>query len=229
MSTTARPFAHAQRVQESILTPLEKRLLNWLAERMPPWVNSDHLTLLGFVAMMLTGLSYYLASKNPLFLLLASFCLALNWFGDSLDGTLARYRKRQRPRYGFYVDHMVDAFGILCVLAGLGSSGYMSPILAVGFLAAYFLVNIEIYLATYTMSVFRLSYGILGPSELRVIVALGNVVLLTRKTVHLWGQPYLLCDVSAAVAIVVFLAIAVVSSIRHTIHLYNEERLPPNS
>jgi archaetidylinositol phosphate synthase len=229
MSTTPQTFRHAQRVQESILTPFEKPLLNWLAERMPARVNSDHLTLLGFIAMILTGLCYYLASKHPVFLLVGSLCLALNWFGDSLDGTLARYRKRQRPRYGFYVDHIVDAFGILSVLMGLGLSGYMSPILAAGFLAAYFLVNIEIYLATYTLNVFKLSYGIFGPSEMRVVVAIGNVFLLTRKTVHLWGSSYLLCDVSAVVAIIVFLAIAIVSSVRHTIRLYNEERLPPNS
>src|SRR5437868_4744357 len=103
MTTKAQTFRSATRLQESILTPVEKRLLHWFAERMPAWVNSDHLTLLGFVAMFLTGLCYYLASKHPAFLLAGSACLALNWFGDSLDGTLARYRNRQRPRYGFYV------------------------------------------------------------------------------------------------------------------------------
>jgi len=226
MSTTSRTFRNAERVQESILTPIEKRVLNWLAKRMPPWVNSDHLTLMGFAAMALTGLCYYLAPKQPAFLLAASFCLALNWFGDSLDGTLARYRKRLRPRYGFYVDHIVDAFGILFVVTGLGLSGYMSPIVAIGFLAAYFLMNIEIYLATYTLNIFKLSYGILGPSELRIVVAIGNLFLLNRKTATLWGKSYLLCDVSAVVAITVFLTIAIVSAVRHTVQLYNEERLP---
>lgn len=225
MSTRTQTFRNAERLQESILTPLEKRLLNWLAARMPQWVNSDHLTLLGFAAMFLTGLCYYLASRQPAFLLVGSLCLALNWFGDSLDGTLARYRKRQRPRYGFYVDHVVDAFGIAFVLIGLGLSGYMSPIVAIGFLSAYFLMNIEIYLATYTLGEFKLSYGILGPSELRVFVAIGNLFLLTRKTVHLWGHKFLLCDISAVVAIAIFLTIATVSSIQHTIRLYNEERL----
>jgi len=225
MSTRAQTFRNAERLQESILTPLEKRLLNWLAGRMPQWVNSDHLTLLGFAAMFLTGLCYCLASKQPAFLLVGSFCLALNWFGDSLDGTLARYRKRQRPRYGFYVDHIVDAFGIAFVLIGLGLSGYISPILALGFLSAYFLMNIEIYLTTYTLGEFKLSYGILGPSELRVFVAMGNLFLLSRKTVHLWGHTFLLCDISAVVAIAIFLAIAIVSSIQHTHRLYNEERL----
>ena len=225
MSTRAQTFRNAERLQESILTPLEKRLLNWLAGHMPQWVNSDHLTLLGFAAMFLTGLCYYLASKQAAFLLVGSFCLALNWFGDSLDGTLARYRKRQRPRYGFYVDHIVDAFGIAFVLIGLGLSGYISPILALGFLSAYFLMNIEIYLTTYTLGEFKLSYGILGPSELRVFVAVGNLFLLSRKTVHLWGHTFLLCDISAVVAIAIYLTIAIVSSIQHTHRLYNEERL----
>jgi archaetidylinositol phosphate synthase len=225
MSAKLQTFRNAERIQGSILTPLEKRLLNWLAGRMPPWVNSDHLTLLGFAAMFLTGLCYYLASRQPVFLIMGSFCLALNWFGDSLDGTLARYRKRQRPRYGFYVDHVVDAFGIAFVTVGLGLSGYMSPIVAIGFLAAYFLMNIEIYLTTYTLGEFKLSYGILGPSELRVVVAVGNLFLLSRKTVHLWGHNFLLCDISAVVAIAIFLTIAIVSSIQHTMRLYNEERL----
>jgi len=218
-------FKNAERHQLSILTPLEKRTLRWLADRMPAWVNSDHLTLLGFAGMILTGASYYMAQYNPLFLVLGIVCLAINWFGDSLDGTLARVRNRQRPRYGFYVDHIVDAFGVSFVVAGLGLSGYMSPTVAMGFLIAYFLTNIEIYLATYTLGVFKLSYGVMGPTELRIIVCIGNLVLLTKKNVHIAGGYYLLCDVSGVVAIVVLLAIAIVSSIKNTKRLYNEERL----
>src|SRR5574342_29488 len=150
------PFKNAERHQLSILTPLEETTLRWLAQRMPGWVNSDHLTVLGFVAMFLTGLSYYLARSNRLFLLAGIVCLAINWFGDSLDGTLARLRNRQRPRYGFYVDHIVDAFGITFVIAGLGLSGYMSGTVAMAFLIAYFLMTIEIYLATYTLGIFKL-------------------------------------------------------------------------
>lgn len=219
-------FKNAERQQLSILTPLEKLTLRWLAERMPAWVNSDHLTLLGFVGMILTGVSYYLAQFNPLFLLTAIVCLAINWFGDSLDGTLARVRNRQRPRYGFYVDHIVDAFGIAAVLAGLGLSTYMSPSVAMGFLIAYFLMNIEIYLATYTLGIFKLSYGVMGPTELRVIVCIGNLVLLTKKNVRIGENYYLLCDVSGVVAIVALVGIAIVSSIKNTKRLYNEERLP---
>jgi phosphatidylglycerophosphate synthase len=219
-------FKNAERHQLSILTPAEKIALRWLAERMPAWVNSDHLTVLGFAGMILTGLSYYLAQYNPLFLLAGIVCLAINWFGDSLDGTVARLRNRQRPRYGFYVDHIVDAFGIAFVLTGLGLSGYMSPSIAMGFLIAYFLMNIEIYLATYTLGIFKLSYGLMGPTELRVIVCIGNLVLLTRKTVKIGENHYLLCDVSGVVAIIGILLITIVSSIKNTKRLYNEERLP---
>lgn len=219
-------FKNAERHQLSILTPLEKTTLRWLAERMPAWVNSDHLTLLGFVGMFLTGLSYYLAQYNPLFLPAGIVCLAINWFGDSLDGTLARVRNRQRPRYGFYVDHIVDAFGITFVVAGLGLSGYMSGTVAMAFLIAYFLMTIEIYLATYTLGVFKLSYGVMGPTELRIIVCIGNLVLLTKQTVRIGANNYLLCDVAGVVGILVILAIAIFSSIKNTIRLYNEERLP---
>ena len=115
-------FKPAVRQQESLLAPLEKKTLIWLAGRMPSWVNSDHLTLLGFLGMILSGVCYFLASWNPLTLIGAIACLAVNWFGDSLDGTLARVRGRQRPRYGFYVDHIVDSFGAIFLIGGLGLS-----------------------------------------------------------------------------------------------------------
>lgn len=111
-------FQNAKREQSSLLAPLEKRALLWLAHRMPAWVNSDHLTLLGFVAMLLTGVSYWLARWNRSALVAGMVCLALNWFGDSLDGTLARVRNRQRPRYGFYVDHITDSIGTTALLGG---------------------------------------------------------------------------------------------------------------
>src|SRR5262249_39221481 len=157
--------------QESIISPLEKRTLTTLAARMPRWVNPDHLTFLGFSGMALAGFSYYLAQWNRWMLVAAIGFLAVNWFGDSLDGTLARYRNRQRPPYGFYVDHMVDALGILFLIGGLGLSGYMTPIVAMALMIAYYLLSIEIYLATYTIGVFKLSFGIWGPTELRILLA----------------------------------------------------------
>ncbi|PYS51956.1 MAG: hypothetical protein DMG13_17635 [Acidobacteria bacterium] len=219
-------FKPAVRQQESLLAPLEKKTLIWLAGRMPSWVNSDHLTLLGFLGMILSGVCYFLASWNPLTLIGAIACLAVNWFGDSLDGTLARVRGRQRPRYGFYVDHIVDSFGAIFLIGGLGLSNYMTGMIAMGVIVAYFLLSIEIYLATYTIGVFRLSFGVWGPTELRIVVALGSLVLLVRPIVTIAGEKYLLCDVAGIVAIIGITLIAIVSAIRNTVKLYREERVP---
>ena len=218
-------FKTATRDQQSILTPIEKRTLLWLAARLPQWVNSDHLTILGFAGMILTGVSYYLAQWDRRMLLVGILVLAINWFGDSLDGTLARYRNRLRPRYGFYVDHIVDAFGIFFLMAGFGLSGYMSLSVAMGFLIAYYLLNIEIYLATYTVGVFKLSYGIWGPTELRVLLAIGNIAMMFKPHVTIAGHRFLLADVGAAVAIPVILAVAIIGALRNTARLYEEERL----
>ena len=133
-------FGEARRLATSVLTSSERRCLLWLAPRLPGWVNSDHLTVLALLAMMMAGVSYYLARWHPPALLLAVGWLAVNWFGDSLDGTLARVRGHQRPRYGFYVDHVVDCFGVLFLLAGLALSGYMSPLVAMALLVAYFML-----------------------------------------------------------------------------------------
>jgi phosphatidylglycerophosphate synthase len=192
---------------------------------MPSWVNSDHLTLLGFLGMVLSGFCFYLARWNPLFLIGSVVCLAINWFGDSLDGTLARVRNRQRPRYGFYVDHIVDSFGALFLIGGMGMSGYMTGTIAMGLIIAYFLLAIEIYLATYTIGVFRLSFGIWGPTELRIVLALGTLVLMKKPLVTIAGREYLLCDVGGVVTIAVLVGFAIYSTIRNTMKLYREERI----
>ena len=218
-------FKTAIRQQESILSPLEKKTLAWMARHMPGWVNSDHLTALGFAGMILTGISYYFSRWDRRMLLAGILFLAINWFGDSLDGTLARYRNRLRPRYGFYVDHIVDAFGVLFLVAGLGMSGYMSPSVAMAFLIAYYLLSIELYLATYTVGVFKLSFGIWGPTELRVLLALGNITLMYHPHVGIAGHSYLLADVGAIVAIPAVAGIALIGALRNTVRLYAEERL----
>src|SRR5579871_2706900 len=122
----AADFRSAERTQTSVLSAIEKRALNWLAERMPAWVNSDHLTALGFLSLAGVGFSYWYAHRSREGLILAIVFLTFNWFGDSLDGTLARFRRQERPRYGFYVDHILDACGSVFVFGGLALSGYMS-------------------------------------------------------------------------------------------------------
>jgi phosphatidylglycerophosphate synthase len=180
-------FVEAQRLATNPLAGLERRCLIWMAGRLPRWVTSDGLTLLALAGMGLTGLSYAAAGNHPAALLLAIVGLGINWFGDSLDGTVARVRRQQRPRYGFYVDHVVDCFGVLFVMAGLGWSGYMSPGVAMTFLVAYFMLSVEIFLATYCLAVFRLSFWGVGPTELRLLLAAGTLALLYDPRVQLFG------------------------------------------
>ena len=181
------PFRDAERKQLSMLAAVEKKTLIWLAQRMPAWVNSDHLTLLGFVAMFVAGLCYWAASWDRRALIGVILALAVNWFGDSLDGTLARVRNRLRPRYGFYVDHITDAIGTFFLIGGLGLSGYMSPNIALGLLIAYFMLSIEVYLTTYTIGTFHLSFWSFGPTELRVLLCIGNIALFYRPEVGTFG------------------------------------------
>ncbi|MBI3471777.1 MAG: CDP-alcohol phosphatidyltransferase family protein [Candidatus Solibacter usitatus] len=218
-------FQNAQRVQTSLLAPLEKRILLWLARRLPGWVNSDHLTALGLAALFAAGLSYWYARWNRLGLWLVIGCLALNWFGDSLDGTVARVRNRQRPRYGFYVDHMVDCFGALFLFGGLALSGYMSPGVAIGLLVAYLFLSIEVYLTTYTLGAFQISFWKFSPTELRILLALGNLKLLHDPTATLFGHRYLLFDVGGIVGIAGMALVLLEAVVRHTAALYQAERL----
>jgi phosphatidylglycerophosphate synthase len=223
MAATVTPTANATRVLTSILAPLEKRVLIFLAHRMPRWVNSDHLTTLALVAMLGAGLSYWMAKSHSVGLLLVVICLAINWFGDSLDGTLARVRRCERPRYGFYVDHMVDAFGALFLLGGLALSGYMSPLVAGGVLIAYLMMSIEVYLAAHTLGQFKITYANLGPTELRILLSIGALWLLARSHVTILGGTYLLFDVGGVIAIGALLAILIVTTMQHTRALYLAE------
>jgi archaetidylinositol phosphate synthase len=219
-------FQEATRSLTSILAPIEKRTLTWLAHRMPSWVNSDHLTALALIAMLLAGFSYWLASVTPAGLLLVVLCLAVNWFGDSLDGTLARVRGHQRPRYGFYVDHIVDAFGALFLLGGLGLSGHMSPLVAMALLAAYLMLLVETFLATYTLRSFKLSYFKIGPTELRILLAVGNLVLLVHPTANLFGREYRLFDVGGVIAACSMVATMAFAAVTNTRALYMAEPRP---
>ena len=209
-----------------MLAVTEKKVLVWLAERMPSWVNSDHLTLLGFVAMFAAGLCYWISSWDRRALIGVIIALAVNWFGDSLDGTLARVRQRLRPRYGFYVDHITDAIGTFFLLGGLALSGYMNPFIALGLLIAYFLLSIEVYLTTHTIGTFNLSFWSFGPTELRVLLCIGNIALFYRPVVTLFDRQMLLFDIGGAVGIVGMGLMLVWTSLRHTRQLYNAERLP---
>ena len=214
-----------ERDHGSFLAAPEKRLLVWVAERLPRRVNSDHLSLLGLVSMLAAGLAFWGASWSPLLLLGVVAALATNWFGDSLDGTVARVRDQQRPRYGFYVDHVLDVAGALFLFGGMTASVYMSPLVGLSLLVAYMMVSAESYLATHARSVFKMSFMRIGPTELRLLLAAGALRVMVDPTVSLFGAELLLLDVGG-VAATIGLAIAfVVSAVRNTIVLYGEEPL----
>jgi archaetidylinositol phosphate synthase len=219
------PFQNAFRLQESFTAAAERKALAWLAARLPERVNSDHLTLLGFIAMFLAGASYAFARTHPVGLILATFFLALNWFGDSLDGTLARLRNRQRPRYGFYVDHMVDTFGGFFLMGGLAISGFVDWRIALGMFVAFLMLSVEVYLATYTVGTFQLSFAKFGPTEIRILLALGNVALWLRPNARIFGSSYRVFDVGGIIAIAGMTLMLVVSTIFNTVKLYRAETL----
>ena len=216
-------FTPAKRLQQSVLALPEKRLLIWMAERTPRWINSDHLTFVGFAAQLMTGVTYALARNNRLWLIAGIGFLALNWLGDSLDGTLARVRQKQRPRYGFYVDHMLDSLGSVALMACLAVSGYMSPTVAIGLLVLFLLLSIQCYLATYTLGEFRMSFWSFGPTELRVLLVAGNLSLF-RWTTVLHGH-YRLFDFGGAIGIAGMTAMLLFSTVQNTLRLYRQERI----
>ena len=166
-----------ERINEILLAPLERPALNWFVTRMPLWVNPDILTAIGILGAVLICGGYCLSNKYSEFLWLASLGFVVNWFGDSLDGNLARYRKIERPKYGFFVDHTVDSFNEVLIVLGLGLSPYVSFNIACLGLIGYLLMSILVYIRTYVNGVFQLSYGKLGPTEVRVILILLNTTM----------------------------------------------------
>src|SRR5260370_13685656 len=202
---------------------MEKKAVIWMAQRMPAWVNSDHLSALGFLALIGVGLSYWYSRHSNTGLILAIVFFALNWFGDSVDGTLARVRNQQRPRYGFYGDHILDGCGSVFVFGGLALSGYMSERVAIGLLIVYLLLSIEVYLATYTVGTFHLSFAEFGPTELRLLLIAGNIALFYKRLVVLGGNQYLLFDVGGSIGIVGMAVALVWSIVKHVANLYRAE------
>lgn len=175
MSTNHDSQKSDKRVNDILLGPLERPALEFFCRHMPSWANPDHLTIIGVLAGFLIGASYALTSYDRNFLWLASAGLVLHWFGDSLDGNLARYRKIERPKYGYYVDHIADAYITTVICIGIGLSAYVGFIYAMFCLVAYLLMSVMTYVTTNVTGIFKISYGKLGPTEVRVVMILANV------------------------------------------------------
>lgn len=165
------------RVHDMLLGPLERPALHWLAGHMPEWVTPDLLTVIGILGSALVFLGYLLSRWAPGFLWLASLGFAVNWFGDSLDGTLARYRRIERPRYGYFVDHTVDAFTMVLVFIGLGLSPYVRLDLAALGAVGYLLMSVLAHVGAFVSGEFQISYARIGPTELRVVAVAANCLV----------------------------------------------------
>ncbi len=224
MPTTT--FTPAPRINQSLTAAAEKQALLYLAHHAPPWLTSDQLTLLGLAAQIAAGLCYALARAHPLALLGVILALVLNWLGDSLDGTLARVRNQQRPRFGFYADHIVDLFGTIALMTGLALSGFLHPVVAIAMLVAFLLLAAESYLATYTLGRFQLSQGLFGPTELRLLLIAGNLALLRNPFCTILHQRLLLFDIAGTLGALGMFATAILTTCRHTAQLSREEPLP---
>jgi archaetidylinositol phosphate synthase len=226
VTTVPAPAGTHARQNASPLAALETRLLVWIARRLPRVIGPDHLTLLGLLSMLGVGLAFATSSRDPRALYLVPALLALNWFGDSLDGTVARVRNRQRPRYGYYVDHVVDIVGAVALFTGLALSGGMQPVLAMALLVAYVAAMAEVFLATHVTRVFRLASFGFGPTELRLVLAVGAVVLVGRPSVAVpvVGRVALF-DLGGAIAVAGIACAFVVSAVRTAVALAREERI----
>jgi phosphatidylglycerophosphate synthase len=228
-STNSGPeFETARRVNRSLTASIEKRALVWMAEHAPTRLTSDQLTFLGLAAQIGAGACYALSRYDRYALLPVIVCIALNWLGDSLDGTLARVRKQQRPRYGFYVDHIVDVFGSVALMTGLACSGFLHWQISIAMLIAFLVLSSESYLATYTLSCFEMSQGFFGPTEIRILLIIGNLALLRSPYANLFGHRFLLFDIGGIIAAGGMFIMAIAVTLRHTAALYRQEPLRKN-
>jgi phosphatidylglycerophosphate synthase len=213
------------RVHRSLLAAAEKRALVWMAGRLPRRIHSDHLSTLGLISMAGAGASFWLMRTDPVAgAALVVLCLLLNWFGDSLDGTVARVRNQQRPRYGYYVDHVIDLAGTAMLFAGVSASGLMSPVVATLVVAAYYLVSAETFLATHSRGVFTMAFAGVGPTELRILLAAGALAVIDSAFVSPFGLgPVRLWDLGGIIGAAGMAVAFVVSSSRNGFALYVEE------
>lgn len=215
-----------QRINDILLGCLERPALQWLAAHMPKWVTPDICTGIGVLGTCVIFIAYGLSNYEPYFFWLASIGFIINWFGDSLDGTLARYRHIERPKYGFFIDHTIDSVSMLLVFTGLGISPYVSFNIACMALVAYMLLATLVYLRTFVSGEFKISYGKLGPTEFRVIGILLNtwmyftgdhkVYLGINSTYNLWISVY---DIVVLVVIVILFSFFTYTAIKAGIEL----------
>jgi len=210
-----------ERVVKNFLNPLELKAIRWMIRRLPSWINSDMMTILGIFSAVMVCVSYWLSRFSPLWLWVASFSLVVHWVGDSLDGNIARARKQLRPHYGFFIDHTADTLAIVLVFVGIGLSPYARLWAALLALISYLCMSIMVYLRTITEGVFEFTFGKVGPTEMRLVTILMNAGLFFFKNPRFqlpWGLgqvTYL--DIFGLVIAAVFFATFAVSMLKYGI------------
>ena len=222
--------ADAVRIQTSVLNALEKKVLVWLAQRQPGWMTSDILTYLGTVGAVVIAAGYILSAWNINFLWLSSLGFVINWYGDSLDGTLARVRNMQRPVYGYYLDHTIDAINEVMIFVGVGLSRLMHLEIALLALVMYLLITINVSINAHLKKEFKLTYAKMGPTEFRIIMVVVNTLFILirplREFSHsftLYGHEFTLGALDyIGIVIVVILAIMHLATVRYDIKDYAE-------
>jgi phosphatidylglycerophosphate synthase len=206
-----RDISSHRRVLDTFTGPIERPVLRWLAARMPVWVTPDLLTAIGVFGGLVILVGYWLTGVDRNFLWLVNLGFVINWFGDSLDGTLARYRHTERPVYGFYIDHAVDAYVEMMIFLGLGLSPYVRFDLACLALIGYFLLSVLVFIRTCVKGEFVLSYGRLGPTEIRLLAMAANtlVFFVGNPTATLFSLKLTIYDWLVAIVILIIFAIAI--------------------
>lgn len=179
----------AKRIQTSIIYSAEIKTLLWIAPRLPRWVTSDMLTLVGFLGAVVMAIGYGLSNLNIQWLWLACFGLFLNWFGDSLDGTLARVRGTQRKVYGFYIDHSVDVVNEVLMFIGVGLSPLVNIDIAMFALVGYFMLSIYVFICCHLKGEMPLTFGGLGPTEFRLALIIVNILFIFIPFLSEWKYP----------------------------------------
>ena len=213
-----------QRVNEPLTASIERPALQWLAKTSPKWITPDVLTTLGVVGSVMCFVGYWLSNQSVWWLWFVNLGFIVNWYGDSLDGTLARYRRIERPKFGFYIDHTVDAVSEFLVIIGIGMSPYMRLDISAFALIGYLLMSVHVYVRTAVEGVFKISYGIFGPTELRLIIMTVNVAIFFFQDFFLselaWGfTPFDLVGIVLAIALA---AVFLGTSMQHAVRLAAE-------
>ena len=225
----------ATRIQTSILNAAEKKVLVWLANRMPKWVSSDMLSFVGFLGALIICAGFILSSVNINFLWLASFGLLVNWFGDSLDGTLARVRKHQRPLYGYYLDHMLDGINESLMFIGAGLSSLMHLSIAMGVLVLYLLLTINVSINAHLKKEFKLTYAKMGPTEFRIIIMIVNSLFIFINPLRDYCLPFRILGFTSMlsaldlVAIFIIFVLALMLIFTMIADLRDYDRMDPKS